>query len=121
MSAVRPSGLGATRTCPHCKSTVLASASICPGCQHHLRFSAGEPVRAPAVSDLAMQVEASIRRRQSEPACEYCVTLLVADAQGKQLARHIVNVGALAPAEGRTFKLAVELIPARVASTPKRD
>ena len=29
---------GKTRPCPHCKETILESASVCPSCQHHLRF-----------------------------------------------------------------------------------
>ena len=39
MSVARPNAVGATRVCPHCKATVLQSANICPGCQHHLRFN----------------------------------------------------------------------------------
>ena len=31
-------GSGATRTCPHCRATILESAIVCPGCRHHLRF-----------------------------------------------------------------------------------
>ena len=40
MNAARQGSVGATRICPHCKATVLVSANICPGCQHHLRFNA---------------------------------------------------------------------------------
>jgi hypothetical protein len=29
---------GKTRICPHCKTTILESSSVCPSCQHHLRF-----------------------------------------------------------------------------------
>jgi len=36
--ASRPVAAGKTRTCPHCKATILESLSICPGCLHHLRF-----------------------------------------------------------------------------------
>ena len=39
MAASRPSTLGASRVCPHCKATVLQSAAKCPSCQHHLRFN----------------------------------------------------------------------------------
>ena len=48
MSAVRPASPGKTRTCPHCKAVILDSASVCPGCQHHLRFGsdAGPKVAA---------------------------------------------------------------------------
>jgi hypothetical protein len=113
MSAARPSALGATRTCPHCKATVLVSASICPGCQHHLRFNRTEPVRTPGYSALA--VAATVRHDNPAQACEYCVVLSVTDAAGASIARQVVNVGALAPGDSRGFKLDVELMPARDA------
>jgi uncharacterized paraquat-inducible protein A len=112
MSAARPSSLGATRSCPHCKATVLVSASICPGCQHHLRFNAADSVEV-AAGESALAIETTIRRADAGPACEYCVVLSVADAKGLQIARHVVNVGVLTPAEKRTFKLSVELMPGR--------
>ena len=40
MSAMRPGETGATRTCPHCKATLLESAAVCPACRGHLRFDA---------------------------------------------------------------------------------
>ena len=41
MSAVpRPGTAGATRTCPHCKATILESSSVCPACRGHLKFDA---------------------------------------------------------------------------------
>ena len=38
MSTPRPGTAGATRSCPHCKTVILESASVCPACKHHLRF-----------------------------------------------------------------------------------
>ena len=38
MSAARPGTAGATRVCPHCKATILESASVCPACRGHLRY-----------------------------------------------------------------------------------
>ena len=44
--AISPGGkganqaVGAARTCPHCRQTILASAAICPACHKHLRFEA---------------------------------------------------------------------------------
>jgi hypothetical protein len=111
MSAVRPGTLGATRICPHCKANVLVSASVCPGCQHHLRFNRAEPLRTPGYSALA--IDATVRHGNPEQACEYCVVLSVADAAGVAIARQVINVGALAPGDSRKFKLDVELIPAR--------
>ena len=59
MNAIRPPLPGRTRTCPHCKATILDSASVCPVCQHHLRFNpAGHPATAPAFS--AFRVEGVI-------------------------------------------------------------
>ena len=40
MSAMRPGETGATRTCPHCKTTILESAAVCPACRGHLRTCA---------------------------------------------------------------------------------
>src|SRR5580698_5507022 len=78
MSAVRPAALGATRTCPHCKATVLASASICPGCQHHLRFNASD-ARPAAVGVPALQIEVTVRVPTGAETCEYCVVLSIGD------------------------------------------
>ncbi len=47
MSALRPPPAGKTRACPHCKATILESASVCPACRHYLRF---DPSAQPAVS-----------------------------------------------------------------------
>ena len=38
MSTARVGAPGATRSCPHCKATILESANVCPICRHHLRF-----------------------------------------------------------------------------------
>ena len=43
MSAPRPGETGATRTCPHCKTTILESAAVCPACRGHLRLDATAP------------------------------------------------------------------------------
>ena len=40
MSAARPGTAGATRTCPHCRATILASSATCPQCKGHLRYDA---------------------------------------------------------------------------------
>jgi hypothetical protein len=83
MSVVRQGTLGATRTCPHCKATVLQSANICPGCQHHLRFSAAnsEP-QSEGVP--AMRVEGSIHHPGRGEACEYCVVVSITNEQGER-------------------------------------
>jgi len=112
MSAARPAALGNTRNCPHCKSTVLASASICPACQHHLRFNL--PTAAPAPTGYAaLQIEGTVRHKQPEEPCEFCVVLSIADESGKQLSRQVVGVGVLQPEEMRRFSVSVNLLPAR--------
>jgi len=37
--------VGKTRSCPHCKATILESALICPQCRHHLQFGAASKAR----------------------------------------------------------------------------
>ena len=103
---------GATRSCPHCKSTVLASASICPACQHHLRYSAPNLGPAP-IGYAALQVEGTVRHKQADEACEFCVVLSIANERGEQLTRQVVGVGHLQPAEARHFSVSVNLLPAR--------
>jgi hypothetical protein len=114
MSAARPALPGATRTCPHCKATVLQSASVCPGCQHHLRFNAPSAPAA-AVGYAALQVEGTVRHKQSEEPCEFCVVLSIANERGEQLTRQVVGVGVLQPSEMRRFSFSVNLVPAPTA------
>ena len=119
MNAVRPMTPGATRSCPHCKSTVLASAGVCPACQHHLRYSA--PVAAVAPTGYAaLQIEGTVRHKQVDEPCEFCVVLSIADEHGEPLTRQVVGVGVLQPAEARQFSVSVNLMPARApqAKTP---
>ena len=114
MSLARPAALGNTRNCPHCKSTVLASASICPACQHHLRFNMPS---APAAPDgyAALQIEGTVRHKEPDEACEFCVVLAIADEAGRQISRQVVGVGVLQPEEMRRFSVSVNLLPARAA------
>ena len=100
----------ATRTCPHCKATVLARSSVCPGCGHHLRFNAAGAAEAQGY--VAFQVEGSLRHRNEREAAEYCVVLTVENASGQRITRQVVNVGGLKPAEARTVRVSVEMFPA---------
>ena len=104
MNVARQSAVGATRVCPHCKATVLQSANICPGCQHHLRFNTvnAEPQNQ-AVS--AMRIEGSIHHTE----------------RGEKLARHVVGVGALQPGEKHKYSFSVELMPVRSIAERKRN
>ena len=83
MSVARQSTLGATRVCPHCKATVLQSANICPGCQHHLRFNT---VNAePAVkAQSAMRIEGTIHHPARGEQCEYCVVIAITNEKGEK-------------------------------------
>lgn len=119
MSSVRPVSPGKTRSCPHCKAVILESASVCPGCQHHLRFGgdAGPKVEART----ALQVEGKIRHPPQEDPWEYTVVVLVRNERNEEVARHVINVGALSNAEERIVSLAVEVMPPKpmVAVAPR--
>jgi hypothetical protein len=115
MSVVRQGTLGATRTCPHCKATVLQSANICPGCQHHLRFStANSEPQSEGVP--AMRIEGSIHHPSRGEACEYCVVVSITNERGEKIARQVVGVGALQPGERHKYSFSVDLIPVRTAA-----
>jgi len=111
MSVVRPGALGATRTCPHCKATVLQSANICPGCQHHLRFNVGN-AEPQAAGHSAMRLEGTIAH-PSRAECEYSVVIAITNEQGEKIARHVVGVGALSAGERHKFTFSVDVVPAR--------
>jgi hypothetical protein len=119
MSAVRPGTLGATRVCPHCKALVLQSASICPGCQHHLRFNPGntEP-ETKGIS--ALKVEGTISHPVRGEQCEYCVVVSITNERGEKVARQVVGVGALQPGERHKYSFSVELIPTRPLGGDRR-
>jgi hypothetical protein len=98
---------GKTRTCPHCKATILESAMVCPGCQHHLRFDPAAQRMLPAATPL--KVEGTIRHPPGGDVWEYSIVLSVRNGRGEELTRQVVGVGALAPEDVRSFSLAVEL------------
>ncbi|HEX6638701.1 MAG TPA: hypothetical protein VF033_13670 [Steroidobacteraceae bacterium] len=107
---------GKTRVCPHCKTTILESASVCPGCQHHLRFDRSANVESriqPTFS--ALRVEGEFRNPQGEYAWEYTVVVSIRNDRGEEVARKVIGVGALDPDESRTVTLSVEV------ATPRRQ
>ena len=108
MSTVRQSAPGAIRICPHCRTAVLESAVVCPACRHHLRFDPGGQPRA-LPSFLPLRVEGTIRHPSVGESWEYSVLLSIRNDRGEEISRQIVGVGALHPAEQRTFTLAVEV------------
>ncbi len=102
---------GKTRSCPHCKATILDSASVCPGCRHHLRFDPGiEVERRAAATFSPLTVEGQIRHPAGAEAWEYSVVLSICNERGEEVTRQVVGVGALRDAEERNFKLSVEVM-----------
>jgi hypothetical protein len=110
--ASRPVIAGKTRTCPHCKATILESLSICPGCLHHLRFDQ-EAAKRQVAAKSALRVDGVIRHPPAEEAWEYFMVLSVRNDRGEEVTRQVVSVGALQGAEKRTFSLSVETMPAQ--------
>jgi uncharacterized protein YbaR (Trm112 family) len=112
MTTPRPGTAGATRICPHCKTTILESAAVCPACKHHLRFDSSAGVAA-ADTITPLRVEGSIRHPPEGGAWEYCVVLSIRNDRGEEIKREVVGVGAMQPNEQRTFTLAVEVTPTK--------
>jgi hypothetical protein len=113
--ASRPVTAGKTRTCPHCKATILESLSICPGCLHHLRFDQ-EAAKRQVAATSALRVEGIIRHPPLEDPWEYFVVISIRNDRGEEVTRQVVSVGALQSTEKRTFSLSVETMPAQVAT-----
>jgi hypothetical protein len=118
--ASRPVTTGKTRTCPHCKATILESLSICPGCMHHLRFDSEAAKRQVAAAP-ALRVEGIIRHPPLEPPLEYFVIIAIRNDRGEEVTRQVVNVGALQAAEKRTFTLSVEVLPPQAPIPPQKS
>jgi hypothetical protein len=102
---------GATRTCPHCRATILDSASVCPACRHHLRFDPGSAAAAVPTST-PLRVEGTIKHPAVGEPWEYSVLLSIRNDRGEEIARQVVGVGALHSNQQRTFTLAVEVFAA---------
>lgn len=113
MSATRPGTAGATRTCPHCKTTILESAAVCPACRGHLRFDGStqgsstahlvEPMESP------LRVEGTLRHQPGAAPLEYSMVLVIRNERGEEVARKVIGVGALSAEESRTFSVTVEV------------
>lgn len=112
--AARPESAGKTRTCPHCKATILESLTICPGCLHHLRFDQVAAKRQVAAAT-ALRVEGVIKPPPDSTPWEYFVVIAVRNERGEEVARQVVNVGALQNSERRSFTLSVDVMPPQPA------
>jgi len=115
--ASRPVAAGKTRTCPHCKATILESLSICPGCLHHLRFDQ-EAAKRQVAATSALRVEGVIRHPPLQEPWEYFVVIAIRNDRGEEVTRQVVSVGALQSTEKRTFALSVEVLPAQAPVNP---
>lgn len=103
------SNAGKTRICPHCKSTILDSATVCPACQHHLQFNIGQqPVRTVA-SFTALNVEGTVRHPANESPWEYSLVISVRNERGEEINRQVIAVGALHAGSERTVSLSMEV------------
>ncbi len=108
MSTTREFVAGTTRTCPHCRATILESAVRCPACNHHLRFDPTAASRAlPSFSPL--RVEGSVVHPPTGDPWEYSVVVSIRNGKGEEVTRQVVGVGAIHPDDVRTFTLAVEV------------
>lgn len=116
------SALGATRNCPHCKTTILQRSTVCPACRHTLRFDGGKAAAglkppAAATAGEPLRLEATLRQPDEGDGCEYCLVLTVTNDRGEEITRQVISVGTLKPAEARTFSVWVEAYtPATVAT-----
>ncbi|MDQ7758855.1 hypothetical protein [Xanthomonas sontii] len=113
MSSPRPGSPGATRTCPHCKATILESASVCPACKHHLRFDSAVLQQSAPSALVPLRVEGSIRHPADGSAWEYTVLVSIRNGRGEEIKRQLVGVGAMLDGEERSFTLSVEATPMR--------
>jgi hypothetical protein len=117
MSNGRLAAPGKTRPCPHCKATILDSASICPACHHHLRFDPKAIVeRRQQATYSPLRVEGSFKHpEEGTSAWEYSVVVSIRNERGEELERRVVGVGALQANEGRTVTVSVDVFaPDRV-------
>jgi hypothetical protein len=114
MSTTQKGPAGTTRICPHCRAVILESASICPACDHHLRFDPSPRSKRSIPTLTPLKVEGTIAHPPSGEAWEYSVVVSIRNDRGEEIARQVIGVGALPPSEQRTFSLSVEVFaPAR--------
>ena len=112
MSTVRPGTPGATRACPHCKATILESASVCPACRGHLRYDEASVLRE-KTKVVPLRIEGTLVPPAGD-AFEYAMVLSIRNERGEEVNRQVVGVGALEGSQSRTFSVTVEtnVVPA---------
>ncbi len=107
MTSVSSSLPSEARICPHCKETILKSASVCPACHHYLQFDAVRTGVSPSICPL--RIEGTLRHPDRARPCEYSVVLEVCDEGGEVISRRVMKVGTIHAAEVRTFSVRVEV------------
>ena len=115
MKAAIPTA-GESRSCPHCKATILKSAASCPLCRHNLRFVSIGAAPSAQPKRCALLVEGALKNSSESEVLEYFVLMEVRDESGKLLSRQSVGVGAIPRADKRIFSLQVEIAPAAAAN-----
>ena len=105
----RAAAIGKTRSCPHCRATILESAAVCPACRHHLRFENRRGEQIEPAGQIALKVSGQFARRSADGPGEYAVVVVIRDAGGAELARKVIGVGGLAAGEERRVDLTVEI------------
>jgi len=108
--------IGKTRSCPHCRATILESSAVCPACRHHLRFESRKDVQSEAAGQVALKVSGNVSRKTTEGPGEYAVVVVIRDAKGAELARKVIGVGGLAAGDERQVELTVEMFDPQAAS-----
>jgi hypothetical protein len=106
----RQSEPGTTRTCPHCRETILDSAVVCPVCRKHLRFDSRPATARTGATFSPLRVEGTFVHPSDAEPCEYTVFATVSNERGEEIERRVLGVGALQPGERRTFAIGVEII-----------
>jgi hypothetical protein len=107
---------GKTRSCPHCRATILESAAVCPACRHHLRFESRRGEQPEQASQVALRISGQFARASAAGPGEYSVVVVIRDAAGAELARKVIGVGGLAPGEERRVDLTVEIFDSQAGS-----
>ena len=110
---------GKTRVCPHCKTTILESASVCPACRGHLRYDEASMQRAKTRS-VPLDIEGTLSPPAGEVVHEYSMVLSIRNERGEETTRQVIGVGALYPDELRTFTLQVEMTEATGTKAKRR-
>lgn len=105
----RATAIGKTRSCPHCRATILESAAVCPACRHHLRFEKRKGEQFEPAGKTALKVSGQFSRLAADGPGEYAVVVVIRDATGSELARKVIGVGGLEAGEERLLDLTVEL------------